>query len=75
MTDVPDLSKRFTTLLSQSHSANKVLRDYTPIEGGIADADAFEGWVRMMKTKVDMGADEMRRLQDKIRRELPWPSF
>ncbi|WVR06450.1 hypothetical protein IAU60_003481 [Kwoniella sp. DSM 27419] len=61
-----DLSKRFTTLLTQSHNANKVLKDLTPLEGGIADHEAMEGWIRMMNGKVEMLTAEMKRLQDKL---------
>ncbi|WVQ96616.1 hypothetical protein IAU59_003721 [Kwoniella sp. CBS 9459] len=61
-----DLSQRFTTLLTQTHNANRVLRDLTPLEGGVADHEALEGWVRMMNGKVDMITAEMKRLQDKL---------
>ncbi|WWC88507.1 uncharacterized protein L201_003418 [Kwoniella dendrophila CBS 6074] len=61
-----DLSQRFTTLLTQSHKANKVLKDLTPLEGGIADHEALEGWVRMVTGKVEMITAEMKRLQDKL---------
>lgn len=66
---IPDLSERYTVLLSQSHAANKVLKDLTPLEGGIGDADALEGWVRMVTGKVDMMTTELRRLQEKMTRE------
>ncbi|KAK4687060.1 hypothetical protein P7C73_g3070, partial [Tremellales sp. Uapishka_1] len=62
-----DLSQRFTTLLSQTHGANKVLKELTPLEGGIQDFEALDGWVRMVNVKVEMSMDELRRLQDKIR--------
>ncbi|WVW84815.1 hypothetical protein I302_106850 [Kwoniella bestiolae CBS 10118] len=61
-----DLSQRFTTLLTQTHKANQVLKDLTPLEGGIADHEALEGWVRMVNGKVDMITAEMKRLQDKL---------
>ncbi|WVF69119.1 hypothetical protein IAT40_003893 [Kwoniella sp. CBS 6097] len=61
-----DLSQRFTTLLTQTHNANKVLKDLTPLEGGVADHEALEGWVRMMTGKVEMITAEMKRLQDKL---------
>lgn len=64
-----DLSNRFTTLLTQKHNADKVLRDLTPLEGGIGDSEALEGWVRMMNGKVEMITEEMKRLQSKIARE------
>ncbi|KAK1925787.1 hypothetical protein DB88DRAFT_485114 [Papiliotrema laurentii] len=61
-----DLSNRFTTLLTQKHNADKVLKELTPLEGGIADSEALEGWVRMMNGKVEMITEEMKRLQGKI---------
>ncbi|WVQ83011.1 hypothetical protein IAT38_005149 [Cryptococcus sp. DSM 104549] len=61
-----DLSKRFTALLTSTHNANKVLKDLTPLEGGVADHEALEGWVRMMNGKVEMITAEMKRLQDKV---------
>nr|XP_018262225.1 uncharacterized protein I303_05241 [Kwoniella dejecticola CBS 10117]OBR84383.1 hypothetical protein I303_05241 [Kwoniella dejecticola CBS 10117] len=61
-----DLSQRFTTLLTQSHKANQVLKELTPLEGGIADHEAMEGWIRMVTSKVDMITAEMKRLQDKL---------
>ncbi|WWD05000.1 hypothetical protein V865_003071 [Kwoniella europaea PYCC6329] len=61
-----DLSQRFTTLLTQTHKANQVLKELTPLEGGIADHEALEGWVRMVTGKVDMITAEMKRLQDKL---------
>lgn len=62
-----DLSQRFTTLLKQTHDADRILKEFTPLEGGIQDHEALEGWVRMMKAKVEMITEEMKRLQDKIR--------
>ncbi|OCF72806.1 hypothetical protein I204_06035 [Kwoniella mangroviensis CBS 8886] len=61
-----DLSQRFTTLLTQTHKANQVLKELTPLEGGIADHEALEGWVRMVTGKLDMITAEMKRLQDKL---------
>ncbi|KAK8858687.1 hypothetical protein IAR55_002916 [Kwoniella newhampshirensis] len=61
-----DLSQRFTSLLTQTHNANKVLKDLTPLEGGAADHEALEGWVRMMNGKVEMITDEMKRLQSRL---------
>lgn len=60
------MSQRFSTLALQRDSANRILTEFTPLEGGIADHEALEGWVRMMRGKVDMLTEEMRRLQDKI---------
>ena len=65
-----DLSQRFTTLLRQKHDADKVLKELTPLEGGIQDHEALEGWVRMMNGKVEMISEEMKRLQDQIKRGI-----
>ncbi|WVQ73121.1 hypothetical protein IAR50_002685 [Cryptococcus sp. DSM 104548] len=61
-----DLSQRFTTLLTQSHKANQILKDLTPLEGGLGDSEALEGWVRMMNGKVEMMGEEMSRLAGKM---------
>lgn len=42
----------------------------TPVDGGIADSDALEGWVRMVTGKVDMITTELTRLQEKMKREF-----
>lgn len=46
-----------------------MFKELTPLEGGVADADALEGWVRMVTGKVGMMNDELKRLQDKLRCE------
>ncbi|KAE8538889.1 hypothetical protein D1P53_005257 [Cryptococcus gattii VGV] len=61
-----DLSNRFTNLLTQIHQANKIFRELTRLESGISDAEALEGWVRMMVGKVEMMGKEMKRLQDNL---------
>ncbi|KIR24979.1 hypothetical protein I309_06206 [Cryptococcus deuterogattii LA55] len=61
-----DLSNRFTNLLTQTHQANKIFRELTRLESGISDAEALEGWVRMMVGKVEMMGKEMKRLQDNL---------
>jgi hypothetical protein len=61
-----DLSKKHDKLVRQVDGVNKVLRELTPLEGGTEDAEALEGWVRMMNGKVTMITEEMKRLQDKI---------
>jgi hypothetical protein len=74
------LSKEHDILVAQCEGANKVLRELTPLEGGIKELEALEGWVRMMNGKVEMITGEMKRLQDKITREhaftlkhpMPW---
>lgn len=65
-----DLSNRFTNLLTQTHQANKIFRELTRLESGISDAEALEGWVRMMVGKVEMMGKEMKRLQDNLTREF-----
>lgn len=65
-----DLSNRFTNLLTQTHQANKIFRELTRLENGISDAEALEGWVRMMVGKVEMMGKEMKRLQDSLTREF-----
>lgn len=44
------------------------MKELTPLEGGIGDSEALEGWVRMMNGKVEMITEEMKRLQGKINR-------
>ncbi|OXG18747.1 hypothetical protein C366_02856 [Cryptococcus neoformans Tu401-1] len=61
-----DLSNRFTNLLTQTHQANKIFKELTRLESGINDAEALEGWVRMMVGKVEMMGTEMKRLQDNL---------
>ena len=45
---------------------NKIIRDLTPLEGGVDDPDAIEGWVRMMKGKVEMTNQELIRLRGQM---------
>lgn len=47
---------------------NKIIRELTPLEGGVDDPDAIEGWVRMMKGKVEMTNEELVRLRSQIAR-------
>lgn len=47
-----------------------MLKELTPVDGGIADSDALEGWVRMVTGKVDMITTELTRLQDKMKRKF-----
>ncbi|ORX37324.1 hypothetical protein BD324DRAFT_625699 [Kockovaella imperatae] len=61
-----DLSSQYSTLHAQMTAADKVLKDLTPLEGGVADHEALEGWVRMMNAKVVMITEEMKRLQGQI---------
>lgn len=49
-------------------TANKVIKDLAPLETGVQDAEALEGWVRMKNGKVDMITEELKRMQDKLTR-------
>lgn len=60
------MSIQYAALVAQVESANKVIKELTPLETGITDAEALEGWVRMKNGKVDMITDELKRLQDKL---------
>lgn len=60
------MSLKYTTLAAQVENANKVIKDLTPLEGGIADPEALEGWVRMQNGKVEMITEELKRMQDKL---------
>ncbi|EJT49636.1 vesicle-mediated transport-related protein [Trichosporon asahii var. asahii CBS 2479] len=62
-----DTERRFEGRTCDSYAANKVLKELTPVDGGIADSDALEGWVRMVTGKVDMITTELTRLQDKMK--------
>lgn len=55
---------------SRIDAANKLIRELTPLEGGIEDTEALEGWVKMMKGKVEIMTDEMTRLRGQITRRL-----
>ncbi|KAL1408193.1 hypothetical protein Q8F55_004998 [Vanrija albida] len=60
-----DLSNRYTELLGQSHAANKIVKELTPLSG-LADIDAFEGWLRMATTKLGLFEDQLKTLQGKF---------
>lgn len=47
-----------------------MIKELTPLDG-ISDADALDGWVRMVSGKVEMMTGEIARLQGKLNRELP----
>jgi hypothetical protein len=55
--------------VAQVETANKIIKELTPLEGGVQDSEALEGWVRMQNGKVDMGSEELKRLQSKLARE------
>ncbi|WVN85145.1 uncharacterized protein L203_100288 [Cryptococcus depauperatus CBS 7841] len=61
-----DLSQRFTNLLATTHSANQIFMTLTPLESGIKDPVALEGWIRMVVGKVEMMGGEIKRLQDQM---------
>lgn len=63
------MSLRYTTLVAQVEAANKIIKELTPLEGGVQDSESLEGWVRMQNGKVDMGSEELKRLQSKLARE------
>jgi hypothetical protein len=48
------------------HAINQVLRELTPLESGVDDPDAVDGWVRMMKAKVEMANQELVRLRGQM---------
>lgn len=62
------MSLKYTTLASQIENANKVIKELTPLEGGVQEAEALEGWVRMQNGKVEMITEELKRMQDKLTR-------
>jgi hypothetical protein len=69
------MSLKYTALVTQLENANKVIKDLTPLEGGVQDAGALEDWVRMQNGKVDMVTAELKRLQSKLACEFkcaPW---
>lgn len=69
------MSLKYTALVTQVENANKVIKDLTPLEGGVQDAGALEDWVRMQNGKVDMVTEELKRLQSKLTRKskfTPW---
>jgi hypothetical protein len=66
--NVLDASDRYLTLLQQQTRVDKLLKELTPLEGGIADPEALEGWVRTVNGKVEMTTEELRRLQGRITR-------
>jgi len=60
------MSLKYTELAAQVENANKVIKELTPLEGGVQDSGALEGWVRMQNGKVDMVTEELKRLQSKL---------
>lgn len=62
------MSLKYTALVTQMETANKVIKDLAPLETGVQDAEALEGWVRMKNGKVDMITEELKRMQDKLTR-------
>lgn len=65
-TDGLEMSLQYTGLVAQVEKANKVIKDLTPLEGGVQDSEALEGWVRMQNGKVEMVTEELQRLQSKL---------
>jgi hypothetical protein len=62
------MSLKYTELVGQVENADKVIKELTPLEGGVQDSEALEGWVRMQNGKVDMVTEELKRLQSKLTR-------
>ncbi|RXK37709.1 hypothetical protein M231_05042 [Tremella mesenterica] len=62
-----ELSSQHTMATEQIEAANKIIKELTPLEGGIKDIEALEGWIRMMTAKVEMITAEMQRLQAQIK--------
>lgn len=67
------MSLKYTALAAQVENANKVIKELTPLEAGVQDAEALEGWVRMQNGKVDMITEELKRMQDKLTRKSRHP--
>lgn len=63
------MSLKYTGLATQIENASKVIKELTPLEGGIEDAEALEGWIRMQNGKVEMITEELKRMQDKLTRK------
>jgi hypothetical protein len=63
------MTLKYSELVAQVENANKVIRELTPLEGGVKDSEALEGWIRMQNGKVDMVTEELKRLQSKLTRE------
>jgi hypothetical protein len=64
------MSLQYTELVAQVDKANKIVKELTPLEGGVQDSEALEGWIRMQNGKVDMGTEELKRLQSKLTRKF-----
>ena len=62
------MSVKYTSLVGQVDNVNKVIKELTPLEGGVQDLEALEGWIRMQNGKVDMVTEELKRLQSKLTR-------
>ena len=63
------MSLKYTALVGQVDNVNKVIKELTPLEGGVQDLEALEGWIRMQNGKVDMVTEELKRLQSKLTRK------
>ena len=62
------MSVKYTSLVGQVDNVNKIIKELTPLEGGVQDLEALEGWIRMQNGKVDMVTEELKRLQSKLTR-------
>ncbi len=73
-TDPSELTSEFSSLAERVAKVNAILAKASPmLQGGIEDADALSGWLQMVNGKMEMGADEMKRLTSKL--ECEWESF
>jgi len=63
------MSVKYTSLVGQVDNVNKIIKELTPLEGGVQDLEALEGWIRMQNGKVDMVTEELKRLQSKLTRK------
>jgi hypothetical protein len=65
-----ELEQKYQSLLERTSKADQILKESSPIlTEGINDADALEGWVRMITGKAEMATMEIKRLNDKLARE------
>lgn len=65
-----ELEEKYKALSERANKADVILKSTSPLlNEGIADADALEGWVKMISGKAEMGPTEIKRLNDKLARK------
>jgi hypothetical protein len=65
-----ELEEKYKALSQKANKADVILKSTSPLlNEGIADADALEGWVKMISGKAEMGPTEIKRLNDKLARK------